>query len=109
MRRIPMTARVVGGVALLGGAYYLYRQHSASSVTNASSAASGANQLSSAPVNVQGVTDASGNLLPSFQWPYNQMALPYNYAADNVNGVNSYTSAQSGSFPGYQSTVVTSG
>lgn len=53
-------------------------------------------------VPVQGVTDANGNLDPQFSWPYNQLALPYNFNQATGN-LGNY---QDPSVIGNQQTVV---
>lgn len=86
-----------GGVGLLALLYFIRK---------GSSSNSGTTVTPNAPTSivgnadVQGVTDAAGNLLPQFQWPYNQMALPYNYSSSNINGTN----PASQTFIGYQTT-----
>lgn len=108
---IPHQTAVIygGGALLLVGGYYFYKKsHSSSSSVDANAPTS----MSTAPVNadVSGITDSSGNILPQFQWPYNQLALPYNYTNDGnaqtvANNVT-YLSPMYSSYPGYQSSSV---
>jgi hypothetical protein len=94
---------IIGGAIVALAVVYMHIKSNATSV-NATNP-NGPTTLSSSPVqaNVTGITDATGNLLPQFQWPYNQLALPYNWSGNNDNGMN-YTNPVQGNFIGYQAT-----
>lgn len=103
---------VLGGLAVAAVGGYLYLRHS-QSVTNSQAGTTvvdpnAPTSIAQQTVPVQGVTDSSGNLLPQFSWPYNQLALPYNYSQSTGN-LGSYTNAQNPNFVGYNQTVVNSG
>lgn len=99
----------VGGLLLaVGGFWYYKRQQSSTANSGANSSVVDPNApaaFNPGSIPAQGVTDSNGNLLPQFSWPYNQLALPYDYSASNVNGQN-YNQPASSDFVGYGSTPV---
>ena len=73
---------IIGGVALaaVGGFFYLRSRQSTSNQSGGTIVDPNApTSIAQQTVSVQGVTDQSGNLAPQFTWPYNQLALPYNF------------------------------
>lgn len=100
----PKWAIYGGGIALLAGGYWYYKSKQASS---SSVNANAPTSMSTAPVNadVTGITDANGNLLPQFQWPYNQLALPFNYTGGNAATVANNVSYLSPTYVTGQNTV----
>ena len=103
-----MDRRIVVGVAVLavGGFFYIRHRSTPASGTNGLVVdPNGPTSIAQQAVNVQGVTDANGNLATQFTWPYNQLALPYNF--DQATGnLGNYTNPQSNNFVGYNSTQV---
>lgn len=119
---VPLIIWAVGGALALGVGYHYYKQRSGQQTNVPASqggpaTAQSGNPAQQNPVAIdpssayaQGITDQNGNLLPQFTWPYNQLALPYNYGPMGLGGAaNSaydYTSAQSTNFIGGQYTPV---
>lgn len=99
------------GLLIIGALWYRSRQAAATSGGGIVVDPNAPTSIAQQTVPVQGVTDTSGNLLPQFTWPYNQLALPYNFdqSTSNLGNVGAFTNPQSPSFPGYSSTMVTSG
>lgn len=94
------------GLAVFGLWYYKRNKNSASQ--------SVPNQYQ--PPTLQQTNFQSGatidNVPWEMTWPYNQLALPYNYDSANAQVVSNNTNMidpQSQGFPGYSSTVVASG
>ena len=94
------------GLAAFGGWYFLRNRGSSNS--------SVPNQYQ--PPTLQETNFTSGatvdNVPWEMTWPYNQLALPYNYNPNNASVVSANTGLidpQSQDFAGYQNTVVSSG
>jgi hypothetical protein len=118
---VPLYWWLLGGGLLVGVAYHFYRnQQKAKAAAQQLQSSGGTLQSTANPATqnpvaldvnsayVQGITDQYGNLLPQFTWPYNQLALPYNWGP-GVNSYYNYLSAQSGSFVGSQYTPTSGG
>jgi|SRR5215469_16469235 len=110
---VPLYFWIVGGAILSFIGYHFYRQQQLAKQQQQQQQS--ANPATQNPVSVdpnsayvQGITDQSGNLLPQFSWPYNQLALPYNWGP-GASSIYNYSSAQSPQFIGAAYTPTSGG
>jgi hypothetical protein len=91
-RPTPKWAYIAGGVGILGLAYLWWRNKqnsAASTATNTLATSSATAPTLDSTGYLSGVTDTSNNLPFEDTWPYNQLALPYNYNGSTSATVNS--------------------
>lgn len=78
-----------GGVLVVG--YFWYRNRQSKSSSGAISSSSATAPTLESTGYLSGVTDQSNNLPWEDTWPYNQLALPYNYNSGNAAQVAANT------------------
>lgn len=87
----PRWVYIAGGAVVLVGGFLWYRNKQNANSTGASSTNSATAPTLESTGYTSGVTDTSNNLPYEDTWPYNQLALPYNYNGSASALVNANT------------------